>query len=96
MPLPSILLGIVLAILYGSVFHLLRGGSIRKLLVILVLAQAGFWGGVWLGRYMSWSFYMVGVLDAGAGTLGSLALLALGELLSRIKLPEPETTTQQD
>jgi len=96
MTTPSILLGVVLGLLYGSVFHLLRGGSIRKLLVFLVLAQAGFWGGLWLAGYTGWSFYVVGVMDAGAGTLGSLVLLAVSELLGRITLPEPETTSQQD
>ena len=96
MPLPPILLGVVLGLLYGSVFHLVRGGSFRKLLVFLVLAQLGFWGGLWLGQYMKWSLWPVGVLDAGTGTLGSVALLALSELLSRIKLPEPETTSQND
>ena len=90
MPLPTILFGIALSTLYGSAFHFLRGGSGRRLLMDLLLAWAGFWGGHALGVYFDWTFWPVGVLNAGMGTAASLALLLLGDLFSRIRLPGSE------
>jgi hypothetical protein len=87
MSLPTILFGIVLSTLYGSVFHFLRGGNSRKLLIDLVLAWAGFWAGDSLGWYMGWTFWSVGVLNAGMGTVGSLAFLLIADLISHIQLP---------
>jgi len=90
MPLPTILFGIALSTLYGAAFHLLRGGSFRRLLLDLLLAWAGFWGGHTLGAHLGWTFWPVGVLNAGMGTAVSLALLMIGDLLSRIRLPGSE------
>ncbi len=90
MSLPTILFGIALSTLYGSVFHFLRGGNSRKLLVDLALAWAGFWVGDSLGWYMGWTFWSVGTLNAGMGTLGSMALLLIGDAISHIRLPAPD------
>jgi hypothetical protein len=90
MSLPTILFGIVLSTLYGSVFHFLRGGNSRKLLIDLALAWAGFWVGDSLGWYMGWTFWSVGVLNAGTGTITSLAFLLIGDLASHIRLPTAE------
>lgn len=87
MPFATILFGIALSTLYGAAFHFLRGGSGRKLLIDLLLAWAGFWIGDQLGLYNGWTFWSVGVLNAGMGTVVSLALLLLGDLLGRIRWP---------
>ena len=87
MPLATILFGIALSTLYGSAFHFLRGGSGRKLLLDLLLAWGGFWIGDQLGLYFGLTFWSVGVLNAGMGTVTSLALLLLGDLIGRIRLP---------
>lgn len=87
MPLPTILLGIVLSTLYGTGFHVLRGGNMGKLLFYLLLAWAGFWIGNQLGAYFNWAFWPIGVLNAGAATLTSMGLLVIGEVISRILTP---------
>ncbi len=87
MPLATILFGVVLSTLYGAGFHFLRGGSGRKLLLDLLLAWAGFWVGDQVGLYFGLMFWSVGVLNVGAGTVVSLALLVLVDLISRIRLP---------
>jgi len=90
MPLPSILFGIVLSTLYGSIYHFLRGGSSGKLLVDLLLAWAGFWAGDSLGWYMNWTFWSMGVLNVGLATMGSALLLLLWDIVSHIRPASPE------
>jgi hypothetical protein len=85
MPLPTILFGIVLSTFYGALFHFLRGGDKRKLIIDLVLAWAGFWLGDTLGWYMGWTFAAVGVLNAGMGTVLSAGFLLLGDLVSNLR-----------
>src|SRR5688500_2804824 len=83
----TIVIGIVLSTLYGAVFHFLRGGNSRHLLINLVLAWVGFWAGDSLGWYMNWTFWSVGDLNAGMGTVLSVALLLVGDFISHIQLP---------
>jgi len=87
MPLATILFGITLSTLYGSAFHVLRGGSGRKLILYVLLAWAGFWIGDQVGLYFGWTFWSVGVLNAGTGTVGSMLFLLVGDLISRIPFP---------
>jgi hypothetical protein len=86
MPIPTIALGILLSSLYGAGYHLIRGGSLRKLLFYLILAWVGFWLGDLLGWYMGWNFAAAGVLNAGMGTVLSIAFLLVGDYISRIRV----------
>lgn len=95
MSIPTILYGVLLSTLYGSAFHFLRGGSGRRFVVDLVLAWAGFWAGDSLGYYMGWNFWSVGVLNAGMGTVLSLALLLIADLLSHLRLPVADDEEHQ-
>ena len=90
MSIPTILLGIVLSTLYGAVFHVLRGGTVRRLLLDLLLAWGGFWAGDQLALYFGWTFWPIGVLNAGAATLASLGCLLLGEVITRLLTPGPD------
>ena len=92
---PTILLGVVLSMLYGSVFHFLRGGSSRRLLADLLLALAGFWAGDSLGYALGWTFWAIGVLNVGMGSVVSLALLVIVDTVSRIQLPKPDEENEQ-
>ncbi len=85
MTLPSILLGVVLSTLYGTAFHLLRGGSLGRLGLYLILSWAGFWIGHFAARALGWSFVPVGPLDAGFATLGSFLFLGIGYWLSLVE-----------
>jgi hypothetical protein len=87
MPIPTIVFGILLSTLYGTIYHLLRGGKTKFMLVLLVLAWAGFWLGDVLGWYMGWSFAGVGNLNAGMGTVLSFVFLLAGDLVMRLSRP---------
>jgi len=86
MTLPSILPRVVLSTLYGAAFHLLRGGSLGRLILYIVLSWIGFWAGHIFAQLMGWSFVRVGALDAGFATLGSLLFLGVGYWLSLVEI----------
>lgn len=85
MTLPTILLGLVIALLAGFLFHILRGGSGLRLLLYLGLSILGFAAGQWLSIAGGWRLYLLGALDIGMGVIGSTLVLAGGDWLSRIK-----------
>jgi hypothetical protein len=86
MTLPSLLFGILISTLYGALYHLWRGGSVRKLLLFVVLAWIGFWGGHFLGEYLGWIFAPIGPLNLGMATLGAALVLGLGDWLSQVEI----------
>ena len=84
MTLPSILIGIVISSLYGGAFHLWCGGGLGRLLLYLILAWIGFWGGHTLGTLWGWTFFNLGPLQLGMATLCSAVTLGLGYRLSLV------------
>ena len=84
MTIPSALLGLLIASLIGSFYHLWRGGGPGRILFYLVLAWLGFFGGHFLASWLGWHIYLLGPLDYGMGTIGALAFLFLGDWLGII------------
>jgi len=82
MTLPAFLFFSLLALLYGTLFHLWRGGDAGHLLLYTLLAWSGFWIGHLAGLYLGWTFGRVGPVNLGMATLVSLLFLALGRWLS--------------
>jgi hypothetical protein len=85
MTLPTLLFGLLVALLYGAIYHLLRGGGFWRLLLFFSLSIAGFVLGHWIGIWRQWTFIPLGALNLGLSTLGSFILLAVGDWLSRIE-----------
>ena len=85
MTLPLILFAILIALLAGAIFHILRGGGGWRLLLYLMLSMLGFAVGQGLSIWRGWRLLTFGALDIGTGLIGSLILLAFGEWLSRIE-----------
>ena len=60
MTLPGILIGIVISSLYGSAFHLLRGGGLGRVLLYIIMAWVGFlvraypWQFHWMAFFQPW------------------------------------------
>lgn len=86
MTLPALVFGIVLSSVYGAAFHFWKDGSLRKLILYLVLAWLGFWGGHILGVALGWTFAAVGPLNVGTATVGAAVFLFAGEWLSRVEV----------
>jgi hypothetical protein len=85
MTLPTLLFGLLVALLYGALYHLLRGGGFWRLLLFFSLSIAGFILGHWIGIWRQWTFIPLGALNLGLSTLGSFMLLAVGDWLSRLE-----------
>lgn len=85
MTIPSLLFGLLIALLVATLFHALRGGNGWRLLAYIGISIIGFAIANWLGIAFSWSLYKFGALDAGLGVVGSVLLLIIGEWLLKIQ-----------
>lgn len=85
MTLPVILLGSIIALLVGFLFHILRGGMGLRLLLYLGLSILGFAGGQWFSMAGGWKLFLLGALDIGMGVIGSILALIVGDWVSRIE-----------
>jgi hypothetical protein len=85
MTIPLLLFALLIALLCGAVFHILRGGSGWRLLLYFGLSALGFSVGQGISVWRGWHLLMFGALDIGMGVIGSLVFLALGDWLSRIE-----------
>lgn len=84
--LPVIILGLVIAMLLGTLYHAIRGGGGWRLLFFLGLSILGFAFGHYLGTWLGWNFFLIGSLNAGMAVPGDLLFLVGGEWLSRIEV----------
>jgi hypothetical protein len=86
MTFPALIFGILLSSAYGTAFHFWKGGSLKRLLLYVILAWFGFWAGHLLGAALGWSFAAVGPINTGTATLVCAAVLFVGEWLSRVEI----------
>lgn len=84
MTLQAIVFGFAIASLYGSLFHLIRGGGLGKLLLYLLFSWIGFWSGNYFADRSGWTFVTVGPLHLGLATLSSIAFLMIGAWLGKL------------
>lgn len=85
MTLPSLFFGLLIALFYGAVFHLIRGGGFWRLLLYLFLSIFGFVLGHLVGVWRGWILIPIGSIDLGLASIGSFLLLLLGDWLTRIE-----------
>ncbi|MEA4906318.1 MAG: hypothetical protein VB089_01785 [Anaerolineaceae bacterium] len=90
MPLPAFLFGLLAAALYGSIFHLWRGGSLGKYLFYVSFSCVGFWVGQYLAEQWGWKIFEIGRLHFGIASLGSLVFLGIGYWLVLVRIEGSE------
>ena len=88
MTLPALLFAILIASLYGALYHLVRGGGFWRLLLFLVLSLAGFALGHVIGLWRGWVWFPLGAVNLGPSSVGSLLILLLGDWLSQVEVNE--------
>jgi hypothetical protein len=86
MTFPTFLFALLIALLYGALYHFIRGGNGWRLLLYFGLSILGFFIGQWLSTWQGWNFFPLGSLNLGFGTLGSVLFLVAGEWLSRTEV----------
>ncbi len=86
MTLPSIVVGIIIALLLGALFHVWLDGGGGRLVLYLVLSLLGFFVGHALGDLLNWRVLPLGPLNLGLAILGSLVFLGLGHWLSLVEI----------
>lgn len=84
--LPTIIFALVAALLLGALYHAVRGGGGWRLLFYFGISILGFMAGHFLGSWQGWNIFLLGSLDLGMGSLGSILFLIGGEWLSRIEV----------
>lgn len=85
MTLSTLLFALLISLLYGAVYHLLRNGGFWRLVLYLVLSVVGFVLGHLIGFWRGWNFFPLGSLNLGMSSIGSLIILVIGDWLSRIE-----------
>ena len=88
MTLPSLLFALLVALFYGAMYHLIRGGNFWRLFLYFSLSICGFAVGHFIGIWRGWIFIPFGSLNLGLSSLGSVILLVFGDWLSRIEVEE--------
>jgi hypothetical protein len=86
MTLPSALLGLLIALLLASLFHVWVDGGLGRLLLYFFLSVAGFAVGQWVAARESWTIVALGPLHLGMAVLGSLLFLIVGHWLSLVRI----------
>lgn len=79
---PSLVLGFILATLFGAGFHLVVGGEARRLALFLLVGWIGFAAGHFVGIIAPVNLFAVGALRAGSGGIGAFIALVVTYLLS--------------
>jgi hypothetical protein len=90
MTLPSFLFALLIALLYGALYHLIRDGGVSHLLMYMGLSATGFGAGHLIGVWLGWDFFPLGQINLGFASVGSVVILIIGDWLSRIEA-KPES-----
>ena len=85
MTLPTLLFALLIALLYGAIYHLIRDGGFWRLILYLFLSILGFTAGHLVGLWRGWVFIPLGSLNLGVSSIGSIIVLVTGDWLSRLE-----------
>jgi hypothetical protein len=82
--LPTLTIALLIALLCGALYHLVRDGGGWYFLFYCVLSMLGFAAGQGVSAWRGWIVLQFGMLDVGMGVIGSFIFLVIGEWLSKI------------
>jgi hypothetical protein len=85
MTLPAILFSLLIALLYGALYHLVRDGGFWRLVLFCFLSVFGFILGTLVGLWRGWVWIPLGTINLGVATIGSFLILLLGDWLTRFE-----------
>ncbi len=82
MTLPAILFSLLIALLYGALYHLIRDGGFWRLILFFFFSVFGFALGYLIGLWRGWVWLPLGTINLGVCTIGSFIILLLGDWLT--------------
>lgn len=82
MTTPNLLLGSLIALIIGLVFHIIRGGSFSRLLIHMVTAVIAFFLGHFVGEWINWHLWRYGTLNLFPALLAVLVGLFATTILA--------------
>ncbi|MFQ5921517.1 MAG: hypothetical protein ACE5M4_01600 [Anaerolineales bacterium] len=82
MTVPGIYLSLLIASGLGLLFHLLRGGSLGRLLLYLAAAWITFMAGHFVAEWLDWHFIRVGSINLFAALLAAVIGLLAAAMLA--------------
>lgn len=82
MPGPTFTFAFILATLIGAVFHIIVGGDVRRLALLLLAGWIGFGIGHLIGLAFQVNLLNIGSLRAFTAFLGALVALFVAMMLS--------------
>jgi uncharacterized membrane protein YjjP (DUF1212 family) len=85
-PNPPVILGFLLATLYGALFHLIFGGNTRRMALYLLAGWLGFALGQIFGGLSGLEALRIGPINTLAATLGAWLALFATRFLSGARL----------
>ena len=78
---PALLLSVLIASIYGALFHVWRGRSFRELPLYLIASGLGFALGQLVGNLIGLDIFVIGPIHIIEATLGSWAMLFIARWL---------------
>jgi hypothetical protein len=87
MTIHAILLAFVIATLLGALFHLIRGGSVRRLGIFILSANLSFFLGHVLSEIIHWQLLRLGSINLFPAMLATILGLILTTALAGEETP---------
>lgn len=81
MTIPFLLFALLIALLIGALYHLVRGGGAGHLFAYLLASVIGFAAGHLIGAWREWAFFVWGPYNLGMEAAGALILLVATDWL---------------
>jgi hypothetical protein len=78
---PLLVLSLVIATLYAALFHLLRGQTMRDLVLYWAASLLGFAMGHLIASALSWPDPLIGELHVAPASVASLLLMSFAQRL---------------
>ncbi len=82
MPGPVFVFGFVLATMYGLGFHVVMGGSARRLVLFVITSWVGFLLGQYIGDFLAIELFEIGTVHLLPATLCALAFLIFAHVVT--------------
>ncbi|MCH8337447.1 MAG: hypothetical protein IH858_01195 [Chloroflexi bacterium] len=79
---PGIYLSLLISSGLGLLFHLIRGGSLGRLVLYLAAAWITFLAGHFVAEWLDWNFFRVGSINLFAAVLAAVIGLLAAALLA--------------